>query len=81
MNNNPQFSKRCYRCPNLVRMTPQEFRASDGPFATETCCPVCRDKINVEAGFAGTQIPRARKPRNEFPKELSTPPALPAPTT
>lgn len=90
MNNNPQFSKRCYRCPNLVRMTPEEFRAAQGPYAEETCCPICRDKTHTEARFAGERIPadaltppapwRMSAWDSDFPKESDTPTAQPTPT-
>ena len=54
MNNAPEFSKCCYRCPAVVRMSPEQFRADPNE---HTICAVCRDKLEIEAGFAGTPIP------------------------
>lgn len=53
MNDAPQCVKRCYRCPAVVRMSAEEFRASPNEFGI---CPVCRAKLDLEAGFAGQAI-------------------------
>lgn len=54
MNTAPDFTKRCYKCDNIVRMTPEEFRASPNEF---TCCERCKVTLNTEARFAGEPIP------------------------
>lgn len=53
MNANPDTSKLCYRCDQVVRLTAEQFRADP---AEVTCCPTCRDKLNVEAEFAGAPL-------------------------
>ena len=44
----------CYRCNEFVRMT---VEASAHWPNTWTICPVCRVKLDTEAGFVGAAIP------------------------
>lgn len=50
-----RIGKICYRCEAFVRMSGPEF-ARDAN--TWTICPVCRDKLEIEARFAGQVVPQ-----------------------
>lgn len=77
MNPAPQFSKKCYRCDVVVRLTAEEFRADANE---HTICPVCRAKLEIEAGFAGAPIEKhgrrrhAKPAASKFPKVPTTNP-------
>jgi hypothetical protein len=55
MNTQLLLRKRCYRCPNMVPVTPAE--SDNGQ--EHACCETCRAKLAVELSFACTVIPRS----------------------
>lgn len=57
MNDAPQVGKKCYRCDAFVRMTGPEFARDPN---TWTICPVCRDKLAIEAKFVGQPVRKGR---------------------
>lgn len=46
MNTKPEFSKRCSRCPLIVRMTREQFEKEKGQ--TETTCERCRAILTAD---------------------------------
>lgn len=54
MSADESFSRSCYRCDKVVRMTEDEFRlTAENDW---TICPECRVKLDIEANFAGASV-------------------------
>ena len=70
MNNTPQFTKKCHRCPIVVRMTREKYEAERDQ--AETTCDRCRAILTAEA----EEILKNLQP--QFPKAEAQQPQAPA---